>query len=124
MHKDTQSEIDETEDHEIVGYEPVKPTSSEDNKFKTSNTAINKNKVLDRNASDNDMFVQTPHSLDLQAKGNSKPEAITKKTLPKLQNSFKCDMCSLRFRLHDTLVMHLIHVHDVDERKAKCFGTS
>ena len=68
--------------------------------------------------------MQTPHSLDLQAKRNSKPEAITKKTLPKLQNSFKCDMCSLRFRLHDTLVIHLIHFHDVDERKAKCFGTS
>ena len=203
--KDTAPRFDDTEDQEFVRHEAVKPMSSEDNKFKKSNTTINN--VIERTVSFKDVFVskkpelwnqnvnnrelrkslninmnsnkhiisgmlnetdnkcqdnessttsvaksfqpleagvmnqasqeltiektqnkrknmQIPNRIEPQAKRSSKSETFTKKTQPKVQKSFKCDTCSLRFRLHDTLVMHLIHVHDVDERKAKYFGTS
>ena len=71
----------------------------------------------------NERKMQIPDRLELHGKRNSKSEATTTETLAKLQNSFKCDLCSMKFRLHDTLVRHLIYVHDVDEKKAKYFGT-
>ena len=54
---------------------------------------------------------------------NAEMRAVTDKPLDKtstkLQQIFKCETCSIKFRLQETLVMHMVHVHDVDERKAK-----
>lgn len=36
-----------------------------------------------------------------------------------IDKSYQCKICSVNFRLYDTLFMHMVHVHDVDEDEAE-----
>ena len=61
--------------------------------------------------------------LEARAKRQVMPEKTTNKTSTRLQQIFKCETCSIKFRQQETLVMHMVHVHDLDERKAKNLST-
>ena len=61
--------------------------------------------------------------LEARAKRQAMPEKTTNKTSTRSQQIFKCETCSIKFRLQETLVMHMVHVHDLDERKAKNLST-